>query len=83
MGDDVEPGAFLVVGVDHVPRGLVDVAVGEHFIFGHGILDPACAGLDVHWAEFPTARPVLHSFLKPFLLHDIADVYCVARHRGC
>ena len=37
-------------------------------------------GLDVHRAEFPTARAVLHSFLKTLFLHNIAHGKPIFQH---
>ena len=73
MGDGVESGALLAVRVDHVPWGFTGVGVGEHEIFGARVLHPARTRFNIHWAELPTARRVLHSLLKTLLLHDIAD----------
>jgi hypothetical protein len=40
VADDVETGGLLVVGIDHVPRSLFDVGVGEHLVFSLGVVDP-------------------------------------------
>lgn len=43
MGNAVEARVLLAVRSHHVPGGCLNVGVGEHFVLGLGILDPAAS----------------------------------------
>ncbi len=66
-------GTLLVVGLDDVPRRLLGVGMREHGVLGHGIFHPLGARFDVHRAELPTPRRIVHAALKTLLLHRVAD----------
>ena len=70
--DQVEVRRALVVGFDDVPRRLLDVAVSEHLVLRLGVVDPSCAGLQVHRAQFPTLARVVDPGQKPALLLSVA-----------
>ncbi len=65
--------ALFVIGVHDVPGHLLDVGVGEHFVLGLGVIDPAAAGFDVHGAELPALGDVLKASLKAAFLFLVAD----------
>ena len=73
MPDAVEPGSFLVIGVDDVPRGLLAVGVREHHVLGLGIFDPTLARFHVHRAELPALDRVSDALLKTPLLLLVVD----------
>src|SRR5262245_60119394 len=73
MPDAIEPRSFLVVGVDHVPGGLLAVGMFEHHVLDLRILDPAFARLHVHRAEFPAFDRISYALLEPALLFLVAD----------
>jgi hypothetical protein len=73
VGDAVEPGAPLVVGLHHVPRGLGGVGVQEHGVLGPRVVDPPLPGLQVDGAELPSPERVVHPALEPPLLLLVAD----------
>ena len=73
VADAVQPRAPLVVGVDDVPRRLLDVGVAEHLVLGARVLDPALARLEVHRAELPAAHRVGDARLEAALLLLVAD----------
>src|SRR5215831_11148911 len=61
MPDAVEPGSFLVIGVDDVPWRLLAVGVREHHVLGLGILHPTLARFHVHRAELPALDWISHA----------------------
>src|ERR1700730_5248876 len=77
--DQVQAGAFLVVGVHHVPWGLLDVRERKHLVFGLGIVHPARPGLEVHGAQLPAFARVVDTLEEaPFLFlvterHPVLD----------
>ncbi|MNC35732.1 hypothetical protein D3C75_842260 [compost metagenome] len=73
VGDAVEAGAALVVGIDHEPGAVLGIRVGEHVILGAGVLHPAGAGLQVHGAEFPALDGGVDALLEALLLLFITD----------
>ena len=69
MPDDIQPGAFLVFRINHVPRCLLDVGDGEHLVLSARVLGPSRSGLEIHRAELPSLGWIFHAVLKsPFLL---------------
>ena len=60
--------AALVVRLDHVPRSLLDVGVGEHLVLGFRVVHPPCPGLEVHGAELPALAGILDASLETALL---------------
>src|SRR5438046_8284834 len=51
VANEVEMRGALVVGLDHMPRRLLDVAVRKHLPLRLAIVVPARSGLQVHAAQ--------------------------------
>src|SRR6266404_3676002 len=68
MGDAIEPGALLVVGIDDEPRRLLAVGVLQHQILGARILDPVLARFEVHRAQLPALDRVAHALGEALFL---------------
>ena len=62
MADEVQVSGALVVGLDHVPRSFLDVAVGKHLVLRFRVFDPPGAGLQVHRAQLPALAGVVDPF---------------------
>ncbi len=73
VGDAVQAGLDLDIGVDHIPGGLFDVGVLHHDVFGLGIFHPAAARFHVHRAELPALGRVFHPVEEALLLFGVAD----------
>lgn len=50
VADAIEACAPFVIGVDDVPGGLTDISVSEHGFFGFGVIFPADARFEIHFA---------------------------------
>src|ERR1700758_5226990 len=72
MMDYIEASFSLIFRVYHIPRGLLDVRVREHFILGARVLDPPPPGLQVHRAQLPALGDVPHALLESAFLFFIA-----------
>src|SRR5438093_4324243 len=73
VANQVEMRGALVVGLDHVPGRLFDVAVRKHLVLRLGVVDPARSGLQVHWAELPALAGIVDASKEARLLLLIAD----------
>src|SRR5215470_16050264 len=63
MPDYIEPGSFLVLGIDHIPGRLLDVGASEHLVLRPGIFDPAPPRLQIHGAQLPSLGDVVPALL--------------------
>src|SRR6266852_197550 len=59
VADEVEMRRPLVVGLDHMPRRLLDVAVRKHLVLRLGVVDPPRSSLQVHWAQLPALAGIV------------------------
>src|SRR5207247_337427 len=73
VADEVEMRGTLVVGFDHVPGRLFDVAVRKHLVLRLGVIDPAGSGLQVHRAQLPALAGIVDAPEEAPLLLVIAD----------
>src|SRR5207245_6604264 len=73
VANEVEMRGTLVVGFDHVPRRLFDVAVRKHLVLRLRVVDPAGSGLQVHGAQLPALAGIVDAPQEPPLLLVIAD----------
>ena len=74
VADAVEPGSFLVDGMEDVPWRQFAVGAIEHEIARAGILEPLAARREVHRTEFPLTERIVDSRLEPAFLLFIADL---------
>jgi hypothetical protein len=72
MVNAVQARPPLIIRIDHMPWGLLDIRVGEHFILCAGIIDPSGARGKVHRAELPPLGRILDSSLESRFLLFIA-----------
>src|SRR5262245_46621319 len=68
VSDAVQPGAFLVVGSDDVPRSIRRIRGGEHHVPRVRVRVPAPPRLEIGRAEFPLPQGVVDARLEAPLL---------------
>src|SRR5580704_4545522 len=69
----VEARSLFVVGLDDPPRRLRDVRAIEHGLLGLGVLLPAAATLEVHWAQLPLLERVADAHDESRVLFVVGD----------
>src|SRR5215510_5268345 len=74
VGDAVEAGALLIVGVQNVPRCMLGIGGLEHQVARSGILIPFLARGQIDRAELPLAERILDARLEAATLLLVTDL---------
>src|SRR5271169_4946790 len=73
MGNAIEPGSLLVVGVHHVPWAQLGIGLGKHVVLGPRIVDPMLARCYIHGAKLPSLDRIAHAVLEAHFLLLVVD----------
>ena len=78
MGDAVEAGALLVVGVQDVPRCVLGIGGLKHQVARAGVFIPFLARRQIDRAELPLAERIVDARLEAatlFLVTDLQPIF--------